>query len=65
MNKAGFIEAVRIAKGLTRTEAISATSQFSCPYAQFNSPCKSYNNRQRKKPPEAGFATGGVIGVIY
>jgi hypothetical protein len=49
--------------GLMKSPA--ATSQFGCPYAQFNSPWKSHNNRQRKKPPEAGFATGGVIGVIY
>ena len=42
-----------------------ATSQFGCPWPQFNRPWKSHNNRQRKMPPEAGIAIGGVIGVIY
>ncbi len=42
-----------------------ATSQFGCPWPQFNRPWKSHNNWQRKKPPEAGFSIGGVIGVIY
>jgi hypothetical protein len=42
-----------------------ATSQLGCPLPQFNRPWKSHNNRQRKMPPEAGIAIGGVIGVIY
>jgi len=42
-----------------------ATSQLGCPWPQFNRPWKSHNNRQRKMPPEAGIAIGGVIGVIY
>ena len=43
----------------------TATSQLGCPWPQFNRPWKSHNNRQRKMPPEAGIAIGGVIGVIY
>jgi len=44
---------------------VAATSQLGCPWPQFNRPWKSHNNRQRKMPPEAGIAIGGVIGVIY
>ena len=46
-------------------QRVTATSQLGCPWPQFNRPWKSHNNRQRKMPPEAGFAIGGVIGVIY
>ena len=48
-----------------RKQALVATSQFGCLWPQFNRPCKSHNNRQRKMPPEAGFAIGGVIVVFY
>ena len=47
------------------SEEFVAASQFGCPWPQFNRPWKSHNKWQRKMPPAAGFAIGGVIGVIY